>query len=106
PSLSHRYRQQGWQNDNQQQTPRERLHAFPPDLLLISGFPVCRMATRAAWSRSFAQSSLGSIYSPVHASTQPVTVVLCTTGWSIEAVVIGSQLIHPARRSAKPKLTP
>jgi hypothetical protein len=32
--------------------------------------------------------------------------VLCTTGWSIEAVVIGSQLIHPARRSAKPKLTP
>src|SRR5438132_3598789 len=39
PSLSHGgYRQQGWQKDNQRQTPRSRLHAFPPDLLLISGF--------------------------------------------------------------------
>jgi hypothetical protein len=31
---------------------------------------------------SFAQSSLGSNYSLVSAITQPVTVVLCTTGWS------------------------
>src|SRR5258708_36428929 len=55
PSLSHRgYRQQGWQNDNQQQTPRQRLHAFPPDLLLVSGFPVRRRATRAARGLSLA----------------------------------------------------
>src|SRR5216683_4396273 len=69
PSLSHGgYRQQGWQNDNQQQTPRQRLHAFPPDLRLISGFPVVRrMATR---SLSFLpQSGLGNIYSLVSAIT-------------------------------------